>query len=609
MSDQHIMVIDPIAETKYYDVHCPQCGSVVQADLLAFDFGHVLRKALAIKKEIIRIYGSEEDLNYFKWDFLEDAELKLYFSIRDLQEFYKIKPEESICFQFTCDDLKRHIMRLFDVDWRDKENLVETFDKTLACWYDAAQNLVDKNRIPMQDRIKLGHLFLNPLDAMQITDNEYEYKEQLDKTISILNDLRDRSASQLGGENSEIIAEFFVQIHMEKDDMGRQMAGHITITYAEDYQRKRQQETIRNKICKNCGYKFYSSAGRYQEILIGLMGSSRVGKTAYLAALIDKIEQTGGKIQIKGTDDAGFQSFKKNILEPYQKGQKIAKTPADGREMIPLFSIPLSLWGEKTYTFVFIDMPGEVWNPPDRNLQDFIRNSRRILLYVNMLWLCIAPQQITTPEIDQSELQPDYGEDAVQINMQEIMENMGNVLKDADLKPDALVMVTMSDLIGIDGEDRLFAPETNVFSEYMRERSLNLYETKRHNQKVFRYLKREAQKEVRGNRAAAVMNGSNGIKELFDKVNYFAVAAYGMTPSETSGRIAPSLIELPFLWTLCVNGCIEAVNKKQEDKREASKKRPFFSFFRKQSDSETQDTSNIVYEPVKDRKELFLENK
>lgn len=105
------------------------------------------------------------------------------------------------------------------------------------------------------------------------------------------------------------------------------------------------------------------------------------------------------------------------------------------------------------------------------------------------------------------------------------------------------------------------------------------------------------------------MNGSNGIKELFDKVNYFAVAAYGMTPSETSGRIAPSLIELPFLWTLCVNGCIEAVNKKQEDKREASKKRPFFSFFRKQSDSETQDTSNIVYEPVKDRKELFLENK
>ena len=240
MSDQHIIEIDPIAETKYYDVHCPQCGSVVQADLLAFDFGHVLRKALAIQKEIIRIYGSEEDLNYFKWDFLEDTELKLYFSIRDLQEFYKIKPEESTCFQFTCDDLKRHIMRLFDADWRDKENLVETFDKTLACWYDAAQNLVDKNRIPIQDRKKLGHLFLNPLDAMQITGNEY--KEQLDKTISILNDLRDRSASQLGEENSEVIAEFLVQIHMEKDDMGRQMAGHITITYAEDYQRKRQQE-------------------------------------------------------------------------------------------------------------------------------------------------------------------------------------------------------------------------------------------------------------------------------------------------------------------------------------------------------------------------------
>ena len=149
-----------------------------------------------------------------------------------------------------------------------------------------------------------------------------------------------------------------------KDDSGNEFENMLTVTYFDG-----ETESFQHMVCPNCGEAFYMDAGQYEEKVIVMLGSSRVGKTAYLAALVEKLMPMYGasefedKIAIINSKDRKFEDFKKNILNTYRRNYKIIKTDMTA-ETVPLFSLKIKIEESKKYVILtFVDLPGEVFVP------------------------------------------------------------------------------------------------------------------------------------------------------------------------------------------------------------------------------------------------------
>lgn len=526
---------------EYHEIHCPVCGKVIQADKLAIDFGVPVHKALKIQREIDEIWEEnldEEDEENSSLAFLENVNMRLYLSLGDLQKIYHLEPEKEGDFELTVGMLKTHFCDLlYPEQDKDFETIFRDFDIYL-------KNLGRTDANNLKQRI--AQMFC------VTREKDFNLKSAYEKNLEILRKLQYESDEQ-------IIAQFRVKIRKTRDTKSQEILDGVEITYKQNKNGHEEKETIKTKICTGfmCGHRFYRNVGKYKEIVIGMMGSARVGKTAYLAALINQITSVESFIQVSDRSDEGYKDFEENIVKPYQSMKKIRKTE-EAAEIIPLFSIVLKI-NEEPHAFIFVDMPGEVW---DRDKKDnFIINQRRILQYVDLMWLCIAPEQTERVRW----ISDDGGEDAIETDMVKVMENMEGVYNDVphEHTRQAAVLITMSDKIYRE-EEPLFEPDVKVMEEYVEENRLNLDITREHNRKIKRFLDEKANQNTTDNGARVIRQKT---EELFERVNYFAVAAYGAKPDEigtegNKGRSPqPSMIELPFLWSLCVVGCLQAATE------------------------------------------------
>ncbi|MDO5337015.1 MAG: hypothetical protein Q4E89_06090 [Eubacteriales bacterium] len=567
---------------EYHQIHCPVCGKVISASELAIDFGVPVHKALKIQREIDEIWEDnidDEEEENASLSFLESVNMRLYLSIGDLQKIYHLEPEKEGNFELTVGLLKDHFCRLlYPEQDRDFETIFRDFDSYLK---------------------KLGRIEANKLkqriaQMFCVTrEKDFNLKAAYDKNLQILRKLYEL--------DEQPIAQFRVKIRRMRDTKSQEILEGVEITYQQNKNGQEEKETITAKICTGfmCGHTFYRNVGKYKEIVIGMMGSARVGKTAYLAALINQITSADSLIQVSDRSDEGYKDFEENIVRPYRSMKKIRKTE-ESAEIIPLFSIVLKI-NEQPFAFIFVDMPGEVW---DRDKKDnFIINQRRILQYVDLMWLCIAPEQTERVRW----ISDDGGEDAIETDMVKVMENMEGVYNDVphEHTRQAAVLITMSDKIYRE-EEPIFEPDVRVMEEYVEDNKLKLDSMREHNRKIKRFLDEKANQNIVDN-GARVIRQKTG--ELFERVNYFAVAAYGAKPDEATAKESrarspqPSMIELPFLWSLCVVGCLDAVTRKWIEPEEED--RGFFGklgriLFHRQ-DEELEE----VWDDIEDQGELF----
>ena len=157
----------------------------------------------------------------------------------------------------------------------------------------------------------------------------------------------------------------------------------------------------------------YGHAGQYEEIVIGMAGTARVGKTAYLASLLasilrlrggDGVTQLGYEqnvISHLAYEDRAYRHFREDLLEPYISCKRIEKTQyifdkVGDSEAISLFSMTFSIkhseGRRKSYIFTFVDMPGEIFD--DKDGADALNNNRQIISEANAIWFCLSPAQI-----------------------------------------------------------------------------------------------------------------------------------------------------------------------------------------------------------------------
>lgn len=574
----------PIPRTEYHTIHCPKCGKVFGADELAFDFGKII--AHALEKTRKQFLGWEDE-ELFEWDFLENKNLKFYLSSLDIQQMFNIQLDRESDFVLDVSHLKKHILKLFGGSAENGGNTAKKFDELV----DGLPNPGGNDRIQdIRLREKVAYLFYNP------DSRDSNKREMLRENLNFLKELRKRM-------DDGIIVRARLKVCKIRDDQAAEILDRLEVTFEDG-----EIISYGEKICPDCGNGFYREAGKYKEILIGMMGSARVGKTAYLAALVDRISFSNSYISVADRTDRGYKEFEKDILMPYQSMVKIAKTDKEQEEIIPLFSIVIRI-GERKYAFIFIDMPGEVW---DRENEDnFIANKRKILKYVDVMWMCVAPEQIDP--VDHIDI--DRGEDRIETNMRKILTNMTGVLRSAGLmyenKLKAALIVTMSDKIG---EADLFEPDVDVMEEYMvkTENYLQLDQTLEHSIKVKRFIQQYAGQKVRDNRARLILDS---MRDMFSHFSYFAVAAYGDTPEEYGGAEPesrgpqPSLIELPFLWSLGVCGCLTVGEKVCESTEDRKTGGAISRFFRGIFSSGVQDEEDEKenWEELSDKSRLFID--
>lgn len=521
--------------SEYYEAHCSGCGNVTTADLLAFDFGRLFNRA--IEKAEQRALGSSD-----KWIPMLKLDLGFYYVWRDLAEIYGLKENRSTHLEFTVRHLREHLSVLAQVPF---EKIAELPDVNNLVY----QRLTRAIRTPLQ---KGKRATRQDIDIMDHAEN-----------IRTLVDLCSERGTM---DEDEVIAEFDVQVYMEEDDRGNPFPSKLAVIYEDE-----EQENVVNNVCPHCGKQFHSLVGKYQEFIICMAGSARVGKTAYLAALMYAIEKHGNKYaqHVYGTDNPDYRFFSENIMKPYRENKRIPKTAFEGSgETIPLFSAPIRVL-DRTYLFTFIDMPGEAFDSDDISSgAKFIINDKKIVKHAQMIWFCIDPQQIDA-EVASMNHVATAQDDKVNENTRQVMENIGQTLAQVCLegKKNAAVLVTKSDLIlGKGGFDSLFRPDEHAFRDYVREDgAMDFDHEKQFSHKAYEYL----------DQAHGIIATISG---MFEDYTSFAVAAYGMNvnPIEDDDIRAmmgdnlhdaeknPSMVELPFLWTAAELGLIPATKVVEE---------------------------------------------
>ena len=178
-----------------------------------------------------------------------------------------------------------------------------------------------------------------------------------------------------------------------------------------------------------------------------------------------------------------------------------------------------------------------------------------------MIWFCVAPEQIDA-DIAQIKRFTNAKQDEVNTKTAEVMANIRSTMDavSMDEKLSAAVLVTMSDQII--GDRRLFLPDVDVCAEFINNGCLDYPKTKIFCDRSKQYL----------DQAGAIVTALN---HIFRRYSVFAVAACGKNlPQGTQEEIellggmqngaqrnaysnfnpTPSMVELPFFWTLAALG-------------------------------------------------------
>lgn len=497
----------------YYEVHCVKCGKKYESSIMAFDFDAILKKSLDISRSRSGIgFGSELDP-------FREIKLGLYFPYFKLMNTFGVTDQES-----------RVSLKARDI----LEYVEEKYKVTLG-------NFISGEELLGEETESLEFVgFCDRLEAFTgNADIDQERKRGVIRKIC--------SYLVRNQENDTPLLDCTVQVRLARNDMGEEFASALEVTYFDG-----SREYVDHMVCLHCGSPFFPKAGMYQEYVIGMVGSARVGKTAYLAALINELNPPVGRpalpgIAICSENDRRWRDFTDNVLAPYRRGEKIKKTE-EIDEMVSLFTVHMLVNG-RNYLFTFVDMPGEAFVSPrtESGEQDFrfVVEKRPILKHTDIFWFCIAPVQIDSELMGQNE--QESSDDRVETDMDRVIGNIRPVLRylRENQRMAAAVLLSRSDEV---------SPRYELF-EPRRGQQLPMAEGE-----IFRW-----DRFVNFAKRVRDYFGSDTVKyletdfgQMFHMYNYFAVAAYGRSLSresregeESRGNL-PSHILDPFLWSLAV---------------------------------------------------------
>ena len=509
---------------EFYKVHCTQCGNSVDADKMAFQIDLMIGTYIQKMKNIKSDDEKSKDWYMKADDILSEIRLGLYLPYYKLcaggllqEERLKISGMDVLHLME-----ERYEMTLVR---NDKDIEPEADDGETQETEDADQ----KTGYPEAVKKLADRLIFSAAGI-----NRAAKRERTNELLDLLNSVK-----------QEVLLECRFEVCKRKDDRGEEYISGCKVTYPDG-----RTVSYLHMVCPHCGRKFHIEAGRGREYVVVMLGSSRVGKTAYLAALVDAIKPGYGKKQVDFLEmqvitDDDYSRFERDVLEVYRRGEKVKKTPEE-KHAVPLFPMCFKI-GNRLVTFLFVDMPGEAYVPRGEEEEttgeasgSFILNDRRICQSADAFWFCVAPVQIDNNL--RADNEQNDREDQIELNFNGVLGNIRNIVQMLGGEKAAIptaVMVTMSDKI--DRNYALYEPQEQPLCVEKEKMWLETDRLEANAEHVMEYLT-----------GGHVRHLDNDIKQLFSFYNYFAVAAYGRQIKEGEQAEAPRPygILLPFLWTV-----------------------------------------------------------
>ena len=491
--------MNEIKRVRYNMINCIGCGESTSADLVAFNFSKIFAEAILsdIDSNTSRSYDP------VSWKPLVYLDLRFYYTIRDL-----------------CQEMG------YDMNLNHAEKLVLTVRDVIR----KLEFLMDDTPFEEIQRQNKDSLLYNTL--FKRISSKYSNAEDTMAEIETL--IRNLSSAK----REDIILEIPILIHLGKDDAGHEMPSGISY-YIGDSVRE-----LKERICPNCGMRMDEQAGYRNEFVIGLSGLSRVGKTAYIASLIhqlSKIERENTAIRLKKVQGASFHEFYDEIVAEYKKGNIIHKTEVENTEAIPIVYVSMSI-NNKDCNFIFVDMPGEIYSGSESEGLDFVSNRRAILKNADVVWCCIEPSMIREEYVNAN---VEKKEQDGKRQLASLVRTMSMIYEE---KVPASIILTQCDLLGKDYS--LFRPDVDVLGEYLIEDNvLDITKMDEYVAETRKYVDQ-------------MQTFRLSLEEVFEGFTMFGVSSYGYDVSQkillSDRKISPSMIELPFLWTLAKLGLIDA---------------------------------------------------
>lgn len=212
------------------------------------------------------------------------------------------------------------------------------------------------------------------------------------------------------------------EISFDRDDQKKLIPSYLNVHYRHEVAElvllyNEIAEKFEELCCPNCFKKISKNSGKYKEYVIGFIGTSGVGKSAYLAALIDILSLnsvikggngrggigTSPKIILTGEgEDFGDESFKtffNNYLKEYKEKLSVPKTDKEEKKVKPLSvfcQVPdyKESSSFKKVILTFVDMPGEIFL--SNTDKDKIEKNYTAFNRADIYWLFIDPTQASS---------------------------------------------------------------------------------------------------------------------------------------------------------------------------------------------------------------------
>lgn len=303
------------------------------------------------------------------------------------------------------------------------------------------------------------------------------------------------------------------------------------------------------RLCPHCHNELPVSAGRVPIVLVSVIGTTKCGKSVFLASLINQLlEQTAFNMNAALTDinqvhDGLYEE--KYHVPLFQQGVMLEATNPEEPQM-PLIYEWRSLENpNKQMILCFFDVAGEV--VVRRDLLGItgtnIRNSDALLFLIDPLKLSPVQQRL---ELEEEEDKESYSDISPSRVIKALIDDFINLEEGGrTTKPTAIVLTKSDRLHSIaDDSGQYLMKNSNIFQNAVHEKFFDLTKFGNIDGEVRNFIRRMDPKFL------------NQVVAYFNNVGFFAVSALGNKPIKeedavkVNGYITPYRIDEPILWAL-----------------------------------------------------------
>ncbi|ADZ82337.1 TRAFAC clade GTPase domain-containing protein [Cellulosilyticum lentocellum] len=311
----------------------------------------------------------------------------------------------------------------------------------------------------------------------------------------------------------------------------------------------------KKRLCPYCHNDLPYSAGRAPSNIIAIIGASQVGKSVYMASLINTLENVTAhnfEAACLPINSDTSRRFRSQYLDPlFLQNSLIESTQKERKQEPFIFQFKFKDPSKEPLSLVFFDVAGE--GMVEEEYLDLyanhIRNAEGILFLVDPLQLSTIRRKLILNQDDNGgDFTSQYQESRDVVVT--LAEHFIGSQEDGKTSIPTAVVITKSDMLTslAEEEGEYIKPNSNVFENYIHKGYFNLNEYENINGEVQRFLEK------------VDLAFKDAVEVHFKNVSYFAVSSLGQNPVEGKLEkvIQPMRIDEPFLWLLYKLGYISS---------------------------------------------------